>query len=313
MFIATLFDEQIIKKKGYALKNLAYDSAITLASIYGTKIIEGKTHYEAMCFAEKIARKIINTTLNTPINFSTIWRKNSNGSPLNVTLKIQELEHKTFWYRFLNKISFSTPEISSSANLVQLVKNKIIQYLGGDNKAIKKKGLYDIVTKNGVKCIENLRFITITKVVVSMNTKSFIYTGDQSIREIKSELGNIMCNILNSTPSYDTHRHIMFEDSHLNYQQARRTHKLAVRDYSKYTKYVMHNNRGSHTYDKWLKESNSNQENLVSNQHYVLLFEDSRDNDFNDAMYEISYKYVYKKISMPINLKSSIFNKKNCS
>ena len=308
MFIATVFDEQIIKKNGYALKNLAHDSAITLASIYDTKVIEGKTYHEAICLAEQIAKKIIDKTLNIPNSFSTIWRKNSSGNPINVSLKINELEHNTFWYRFLNITSFATPKVLSSANLKKMLEHTTITRKSSSADMKNLTGTYELTKENGKECIKNLKFDQSDTLQLKENEGFFIVSDESQQIKIENHFKDKCIN--KKTMMARGGQYLSTQIDFINIS-VHKYKQLAINDYATFIDHAQANN-----YNNWLSNNPLKTEASVSKIHYYLLYEDSVDQDFNDRIMEVKHSFTYNKeysnIDEKVDLHAAVITNINC-
>ncbi len=287
---------------------MAHDSAITLASIYETKITEDKTHEEAICFAERIAHKIINKTLSIPISFSTIWRKDSSGNPLNVSLTIKELEHSTFWYKFLNITSFNTPKVLSSTNIKKMLEHKKITRKSSSANMKNLTGTYELTKENGKECIKNLKFDQSDTLHLKEDEGFFIVSDEKKQSKIENHFKDKCIDkktmMIGGGEYLSTQ--IDFIDIGVNNYK-----KLAINDYDAFIDHAQTLN-----YNNWLNNNPLKTEENVSKTHYYLLYEDYIDRDFNDRILEVKHSFIYdnkyNNTNKKVDLQADVITNINC-
>ncbi len=158
-FLATLFDEQKVKNDITNLKTLALDTTNTLASLYikGVKN-ENKTFKEAICSAQKLAKKLAQKSPFPNNAYAVEWRSSDSSSlPTTVTVKTAPYKSDVFWYRFLNKKSFDLKSVSYTADLTSFKKEKKFTFDSTpDAVQYNLVGIYESGERSdGTKCVED--------------------------------------------------------------------------------------------------------------------------------------------------------------
>lgn len=164
-YVATLSDEKLAKRKVYDLQNMTIQSMKTLGGTY-FKAMSGDittgdvdtTVPSAMCQAEIITNQLLqSTTLGQELldsgSIEYIWKdagtydpntetydNDPDGRPDTITVTVAEQTSETYWYKFLDKDSFSIPEFGNAVDLNKFNYNVDVSFRG-----VIEAGYYNMV------------------------------------------------------------------------------------------------------------------------------------------------------------------------
>ena len=111
VFVATVGDDIVVKTKITALKKITENAALALAKHY---VIN-----ESINDAETVGDDLIGqTTLGTEVVDSLVYTWDIVSEPKTVTVNLPTYDQNTFWYKFLDKGSFTLSNIESQAEII---------------------------------------------------------------------------------------------------------------------------------------------------------------------------------------------------
>lgn len=111
IFVATVGDDIVVKTKITALKKITENAALALAKHY---VIN-----ESINDAETVGNDLIaQTTLGTEVVDSLVYTWDIVSEPKTVTVNLPTYDQTTFWYKFLDKGSFTLTNIESQAEII---------------------------------------------------------------------------------------------------------------------------------------------------------------------------------------------------
>lgn len=151
-FVATISDENQAREKIYDLKALAKNSTKAIAKHYENKM--------DMCEALEINKNILKESIlgqellkKGLISFDW-WDTNDDGQPDQIRTDISALEHATFWYKFLDKDSFSLGPFNDSTD-IDIPNLVTIKY--GDRPSASYRNAMGTYEVDNDGCVQNMQ------------------------------------------------------------------------------------------------------------------------------------------------------------